>query len=78
VDVFELRHRLVSDYAPNGSLPPKSNFVLHHGSALQHETTLSNSNTPRSSARYAPVRLVRKQILSSSLIHDSFHNTVSP
>jgi hypothetical protein len=62
----------------NGSLPPKSNSVLHHGSALRHETTLSNSNTPRASARYAPLRSVGKQIPSCSLINDSFHNTVSP
>jgi len=56
----------------------ESSFVLHHGSALRHETALSNSNTPRASARYAPLCLVGKQISSCRLFNNSFHNTVSP
>jgi hypothetical protein len=47
-------------------------------SSITEETALSNSDTPRASARYAPLRLVGKQIPSCSLINDSFHNTVSP
>jgi len=42
------------------------------------KTALSNSNTPRASARYAPLCLVGKQISSCRLFNNSFHTTVSP
>jgi rubredoxin len=57
---------------------PKSNFGLHHRSALRHETTLSNSKTPRSSGRSVPLSLVTQSIPSSSFFNHSHCDTLSP
>ena len=47
---------------------PKLNFVLHHGSPLRHESTLSSSNPSRVPARSVFLCLVAPQIPSSSLL----------
>ena len=51
-----------------GSPRQKSNFALHPGSRLLHETTLSNPNPSRVSARCVPLCLAATQISSSSFL----------
>src|SRR6267143_826103 len=49
-----------------------------HGSALRHETTLSNSKTLRPSGRSVSLWLAVKAIPSSSFFDDSLRDTFSP
>jgi putative transposase len=59
-------------WSSKGSRPQKSNFVLRHWSALQHDTALPSSNPSRAAAPFLPLRLSAGQISSFSVFNYAY------
>jgi hypothetical protein len=64
--------------AQEGSPGHGPSYSLTHKTGGKTVTTLSNSNTPRSSGRSVPLSLVTQSIPSSSFFNHSHCDTFSP